>query len=151
MTGDILRQSYEHLACLAAVLQQPCVSCGCRTSFRKRKQITKKMNMSKIRCGSLATLFFVRQSCGVVHNSVRLPYETKKFFVADGCTAVARQCETGLTNFTKGKETLKIIGVFSVFEFQEYIRITCPCNVYTLTSHFYIVKLGFTGYTRVHQ
>ena len=25
------------------------------------------------------------------------------------------------------------------------IRITCPCNVYPLTPHFYIVKLGFTG------
>ena len=23
--------------------------------------------------------------------------------------------------------------------------ITCPCNVYPLTPHFYIVKLGFTG------
>ena len=23
------------------------------------------------------------------------------------------------------------------------IRITCPCNVYPLTPHFYIVKLGF--------
>ena len=22
---------------------------------------------------------------------------------------------------------------------------TCPCNVYPLTPHFYIVKLGFTG------
>ena len=27
----------------------------------------------------------------------------------------------------------------------ENIMITCPCNVYPLTSHFYIVKLGFTG------
>ena len=26
-----------------------------------------------------------------------------------------------------------------------YIRITFSCNVYPLTSHFYIVKLGFTG------
>ena len=26
-----------------------------------------------------------------------------------------------------------------------FIRITCPCNVYPLTPHFYIVKLGFTG------
>ena len=23
--------------------------------------------------------------------------------------------------------------------------ITCPCNVYPLTPHFYIVKFGFTG------
>ena len=26
-----------------------------------------------------------------------------------------------------------------------YIRITRPCNVYPLTHHFYIAKLGFTG------
>ena len=38
------------------------VSCGCRTPLRKRKQIAKKMNMSKICCGSLATLSFVRHS-----------------------------------------------------------------------------------------
>ena len=25
------------------------------------------------------------------------------------------------------------------------IRITCPCDLYPLTPHFYIVKLGFTG------
>ena len=57
MAGELLPQLYEYVACLAAVLWQPCVSCGRRTSFRKRKQIAKKMNMSKIRCGSLATLF----------------------------------------------------------------------------------------------
>ena len=28
---------------------------------------------------------------------------------------------------------------------ESHIRITCPCNVYPLTPHFYIVKLGFTG------
>ena len=26
-----------------------------------------------------------------------------------------------------------------------YIRKTCPCNVYPLEPHFYIVKLGFAG------
>ena len=25
------------------------------------------------------------------------------------------------------------------------IRKTCPCDLYPLTPHFYIVKLGFTG------
>ena len=95
MAGEQLRQSYEHLACLAAVLRQPCMSCGCRTSFRKRKQIAKKMNMSKIRCGSLATLFFVRQSCGVVHNTVRLPYETKKFVSLQIGAWLPQVCETG--------------------------------------------------------
>ena len=25
--------------------------------------------------------------------------------------------------------------------------LTCPCSVYPLTPHFYIVKLGLTGYT----
>ena len=27
----------------------------------------------------------------------------------------------------------------------EIIRITCPCNVYPLIPHFYIVKLGYAG------
>ena len=75
---------------LAAALRQPCVSCGRRTPLRKRKQIAKKMNMSKIRCGSLATLFFVRQSCGVVYYTVRLPHEIQKFVDVDRCTAAAR-------------------------------------------------------------
>ena len=26
-----------------------------------------------------------------------------------------------------------------------FIRITCPCDLYPLTPHFYIVKMGFTG------
>ena len=26
-----------------------------------------------------------------------------------------------------------------------YIKITCPCYIYPLTPHLYIVKLGFTG------
>ena len=25
------------------------------------------------------------------------------------------------------------------------IMLTCPCNVHPISSHFYIVKLGFTG------
>ena len=29
--------------------------------------------------------------------------------------------------------------------FMFHIMKTCLCNEYTLTSHFYIVKLGFTG------
>ena len=29
--------------------------------------------------------------------------------------------------------------------FRFYIRITCPCDLYPLTPHFYIVKLGCTG------
>ena len=28
---------------------------------------------------------------------------------------------------------------------KEAIRITCPCNIYPLISHFYTVKLGFAG------
>ena len=26
-----------------------------------------------------------------------------------------------------------------------FIMVTCPCNEYPLTPHFYIVKVGFTG------
>ena len=48
MASELLCQSFEHLACLTAVLRQPCVSCGCLKSLRKRKQIAKKMNMSRL-------------------------------------------------------------------------------------------------------
>ena len=41
------------------------------------------------------------------------------------------------------------VFVISTFCFEcrtsVHIRITCPCNVYPLTPHFYIVKLGFAG------
>ena len=40
-----------------------------------------------------------------------------------------------LCSETKGADQLR----------SHYIRITCPCNKYPLTPHFYIVKLGFTG------
>ena len=28
---------------------------------------------------------------------------------------------------------------------RKYITITCPCNVYSLISHFYLAKLGYAG------
>ena len=87
---SVVRTPCVSCGSLAAALWQSCVSCGCRTPLRKRKQIAKKMNMSKIRCGSLATLFFVRQSCGVVYYTVRLPHEIQKFVDVDRCTAAAR-------------------------------------------------------------
>ena len=63
-----LQQSCGSLECLAAVLRPP--------------EIAKKMNMSKISIlTSPATLFFCK-SCGVAHNTVRLPHKTQKFVVA---------------------------------------------------------------------
>ena len=50
----------------------------------------------------------------------------------NGCFSGGR----GLNYMTKKSEN-----------FLPFIRITCPCNVYPLTSHFYIVKLGLQGYT----
>ena len=41
-------------------------------------------------------MFFVRQSCGVVHNTVRLPHETQIFGVANRCTSAARLMRNGL-------------------------------------------------------
>ena len=38
----------------------------------------------------------------------------------------------------------EFLGIHGAFEFRCYIRITCPCDLYHLASHFYIVKLGFT-------
>ena len=32
----------------------------------------------------------VRQSCGVKHNTLRLPHDTQKFVVVERCTAAAR-------------------------------------------------------------
>ena len=79
-TLRVLQQSCGSLVCLAAVVRLS----------ENAKKIAKKMNILKFRCDRLATLFFVRQSCGVVHNTLRLPYETKKFVVAVRCTAAAR-------------------------------------------------------------
>ena len=33
----------------------------------------------------------------------------------------------------------------SVKDGESHIRITCPCDLYPLAPHFYIVKLGVTG------
>ena len=38
-------------------------------------------------------------------------------------------------------------GIFESDNHQIYIRITCPCVLYPLTPHFYIVKLGLQRYT----
>ena len=32
-----------------------------------------------------------------------------------------------------------------ILEVRNDIRKTCPCDLYPLTPHFYIVKLGLTG------
>ena len=37
----------------------------------------------------------------------------------------------------------KLEEVILVYHYD--IMQTCPCDLYPLTSHFYIVKLGFTG------
>ena len=39
---------------------------------------------------ALRLCFFVRQSCGVAHNTARLSHETQKIVVAGRCTAAAR-------------------------------------------------------------
>ena len=36
-------------------------------------------------------------------------------------------------------------GVEALTRECQAIRKTCPCNVYPLEPHFYIVKLGFAG------
>ena len=66
---SVVRTPCASCSSLAAALQQPCVSSGCRTPLRKRKQIAKKMNMSKIRCGSLATFVFRTAvlRCSILH------------------------------------------------------------------------------------
>ena len=39
---------------------------------------------------------------------------------------------------------LEVDMFFDVNVLQSIMK-TCPCNLYPLTSHFYIVKLGLTG------
>ena len=90
VVGKILRQLYEHLACLAAVMRQPCVSCGCRTFLRKSKQIAKKMNMSKILVLDVAAALQPCLSCVVVYYTLRMRHEKQNFVVTDRCMAVAR-------------------------------------------------------------
>ena len=39
-----------------------------------------------------------------------------------------------------------VIGLFGVCHLiNTFIRKTCPCNIYPLKPHFYIVKLGYEG------
>ena len=40
---------------------------------------------------------------------------------------------------------IAIFLLFLIFQTILTIRITCPCVLNPLTSHFYIVKLGLTG------
>ena len=42
-------------------------------------------------------------------------------------------------------QDLSYAVVFADACFGVRIMLTSPCNVYPLTSHFYIVKLGFSG------
>ena len=55
------------------------------------------------------------------------------------------------STFEKSKRTVCLIErrryiVFCIdVAIVDLIMITCPCNVYPLTPHLYIVKLGFTG------
>ena len=43
------------------------------------------------------------------------------------------------------KKSVTSKPVFGVSDKVRHIMITCPCNVYPFTPHFYIVKLGLTG------
>ena len=51
----------------------------------------------------------------------------------------------------KAKINHSILVLFSVIHLvvlivhTNFIRITCPCDLYPLTPNFYIVKMGFTG------
>lgn len=92
MNGELLCQSYKHLACLTAVLQQLCVPCSCLASSKKRTEIPRKMNMPNSVFDVAAAVrihFFVGQPCGVV-NTMRLSCETHKLVIADRCTAVVK-------------------------------------------------------------
>ena len=47
------------------------------------------------------------------------------------------------------KEKLMYLGTFWPHDFKIFVFMThqktCPCNVYPIIPHFYIVKLGYAG------
>ena len=66
---QLLRQSYmyEHLACLAVVLRQPCVSCNCFAYNKNRIENEHVENLVFDVAAALPLCFFVRQSCRQKH------------------------------------------------------------------------------------
>ena len=46
-----------------------------------------------------------------------------------------------MAHSTRTELSISCLSQYGIF------MITCPCNVYPLTPHFYIVKLGLQGYT----
>ena len=52
---------------------------------------------------------------------------------------------SSLSHFTAGFASFKVFALVLLPDSLSSIMITRPCNVYPLTPHFYIVKLGFTG------
>ena len=98
---------------ITSVIQTPCVSCSSLAAALCVLQLScvlQKMHKNRKEnkhveslvfdvAAALGPCFFVRQSCGVAHNTVRLPQETQKFFVADRCTAAVRLMSNGLNLF----------------------------------------------------
>ena len=84
---------------ITSVVRTPCVSCSTCGSlvclaavvlFQNTQTNRKENEHVENSLRQPYGLFSVRQSCGVAHNCVRLPYETKKFVIADRCMAAAR-------------------------------------------------------------
>ena len=62
-----------------------------------------------------------------------------RFHNGVGSSNIIRNREQQLINRDGGIEAVSSIAA----PIEIYIRKTCPCNVYPLTPHFYIAKLGF--------
>ena len=82
-TLGALPQSCGSLGCLAAILRPPEIA-----QNRKENEHVANLVFDVLPCD--LGFFFARQSCGVSHNTVRLPRETQKFVVVDRCMAAAR-------------------------------------------------------------
>ena len=81
MGGELLRQTYEHLACLCVVQKLH--------KNRKENEHVEKLVFDV--AAALQPCNFIWQSCGLAHNTLTLPHETQKFFVnTDRCMAAAR-------------------------------------------------------------
>ena len=86
----LLRKSYKHLACLEAALHTLQQSYVLIRSHKNHKENEHVKNLLFVVVAELRSCDIVRQSCGVAHNTLRLPHITQKFVVIQVCTAAIR-------------------------------------------------------------
>ena len=71
---------------------------------------------------------------------IHCPNAYKCLFTYNACDRSSRDCRLTLKLFNRFSQIFSFLFL-SFFT----IRKTCPCNIYPLKPHFYIVKLGYAG------